>query len=100
MQLRLPFFLASVLLLSTSAPSALAAEASSFLAPPALGDGLPVAPANSVPLNPELLSNLEAKVGDGTLARITSVLVAHDGKLVYEGYFNGAERDTLHDVRS
>ncbi len=98
MQLRLPLFLASALLLATSVPVARAAAPPA--SPPALGDGLAVAPAGSVPLDPQLLAGLEAKIGDGTFARISSVLVAREGKLVYESYFNGAERDTLHDVRS
>lgn len=70
------------------------------LSPPDLGDGLPVAQASAVPLDPRLLSELGAKVGDNTFQKITSVLVLVDGKLAYEAYFNGADRKTLHDVRS
>ncbi|WP_268631344.1 serine hydrolase, partial [Escherichia coli] len=34
------------------------------------------------------------------LKQIRSVLLQVDGKVVYEGYFNGADAQTLHDVRS
>ncbi len=68
--------------------------------PPELGDGLAVAPAAEAGLEPAPLASLAERVADGTFPRVTSVLVAVDGKLVYEGYFNGAGRDTGHDVRS
>ena len=51
-------------------------------------------------LSPALLSALGDKIRDNTFQRITSVLVMVEGKLVYEGYWNGAERDTQHDIRS
>jgi CubicO group peptidase (beta-lactamase class C family) len=69
-------------------------------APPELGDGLAVAPAASVPLDAGRLAALAAKIQDGSFPRITSVLLAVDGRLVFEGYFNGSSREALNDVRS
>jgi CubicO group peptidase (beta-lactamase class C family) len=68
--------------------------------PPDLADGLAVSPAAAAGLDSNLLATLEKSIGDGTFQHITSVLVAVDGKLVYEGYFDGATRETQHDVRS
>jgi len=68
--------------------------------PPDLSDGLPASGAAAAGLDTSLLRTMEARIADGTLQRITSVLVAVDGKLVFEGYFNTAGRDTAHDVRS
>lgn len=51
-------------------------------------------------LDPALLTALGGKILDNSFQRITSVLVMVDGRLVYEEYWNGAGRETLHDVRS
>lgn len=69
-------------------------------APPDLADGLRVAAAETVGLDPAPLARLEADIAAGTLQRITGVLLAVDGQLVYEGTFGGTDRDTRHDVRS
>jgi CubicO group peptidase (beta-lactamase class C family) len=68
--------------------------------PPDLADGLAVSPAAAAGLDANLLATLEKSIGDGTFQHITGVLVAVDGKLAYEGYFDGATRETQHDVRS
>ncbi|HBL31078.1 MAG TPA: serine hydrolase [Acidobacteria bacterium] len=41
-----------------------------------------------------------AKIREGGFQSITSVVVAVDGALVYEGYFNGSQRESLNDIRS
>jgi CubicO group peptidase (beta-lactamase class C family) len=47
------------------------------------------------------LARLEERVAAGELRGVTSVLVSTlETDLLYEGYFGGAGRDTLHDVRS
>lgn len=57
-------------------------------------------------LQPSLAENaikldaMEAAIADQTLKQITSVVAMQRGELVYEGYFNGADAQTLHDVRS
>lgn len=68
--------------------------------PPQFDDGLAASTAADAKLDTTLLTTLGERIKDGTFQRISSVVVAVDGKLVYEGYFNGAERDTAHDVRS
>lgn len=68
------------------------------LHPPDLADGLAVAPAAH--LDTRLLTALGESIRKGDFQKVTSVLVMKDGRLVYEGYFNGAERETQHDVRS
>ncbi|EDM35843.1 hypothetical protein PBAL39_06676 [Pedobacter sp. BAL39] len=44
----------------------------------------------------ELKANVEASV----FKHITSIIVIKNGELLIEEYFNGANRDSLHDVRS
>ena len=77
-----------------------AAETPAELQPPDLADGLAVSSASAAHLNTGLLATLGERVQDNTFQRITSVLVMVDGKLAYEAYFNGADRDTQNDVRS
>ena len=82
------------------APNLHAEAAPPELHPPKLSDGLAASTAADAKLDTALLATLGERIRDNTLQRISSVVVAVDGKLVYEGYFNGAERDTAHDVRS
>lgn len=70
------------------------------LSPPDLADGLPAGSAAAAHLDPKLLTTLGLRIQDNTFQQITSVVVMVDGKLTYEGYFNGAGRDTQHDIRS
>ncbi|HEX4960212.1 MAG TPA: serine hydrolase [Thermoanaerobaculia bacterium] len=70
------------------------------LQPPDQADGIPVSTAAAARLDTALLTTLGDKVRDNTFQKITSVLVMVDGKLAYEGYFNGADRETQNDVRS
>lgn len=43
---------------------------------------------------------MNTEIGNYTMKEITSVVVIKDGKLLLEEYFNGADRNTLHDPRS
>lgn len=70
------------------------------LHPPDLADGLAVSPAAAARLDARLLTALGESIRKGDFQKVTSVLVSVEGKLVYEGYFNGAGRETQHDVRS
>lgn len=91
----------SLSLLALFLPVALAAaEDSVSLSPPALGDGLAVATAADRALDVARLEALGAAVAAGTFEDITSVLLAVDGRLVYEGYWNGKSREDRHDIRS
>ncbi|MEM8963214.1 MAG: serine hydrolase [Acidobacteriota bacterium] len=72
--------------------------ASPIESPPDLGDQIEVGPLDG--LDTGRLEALERAIAREELVAITSVLLAVDGTLVYEGYFDGADRDTLHNTRS
>ncbi|MDR3251928.1 MAG: beta-lactamase family protein [Tannerella sp.] len=46
------------------------------------------------------LEELNRKIATETYKDITSIVVIKDGKLLIEEYFNGSNRNTLHDTRS
>lgn len=50
--------------------------------------------------DPARLLALQQAIARDELKQIRSVLLQVDGQVVYEGYFNGADAQTLHDVRS
>ncbi|MGE8259453.1 MAG: serine hydrolase, partial [Stenotrophomonas sp.] len=56
--------------------------------------------ARATPPDPARLQALQQAIASDELKQIRSVLLQVDGKVVYEGYFNGADAQTLHDVRS
>ena len=43
---------------------------------------------------------MEAAIRAGEFKKVTSVVVARNGSVVCEGYFNGADAATLHNTRS
>lgn len=47
-----------------------------------------------------LLDSMTIAVEKNTYANIHSILIAKEGELVYERYFNGWNKDSLHDTRS
>lgn len=51
-------------------------------------------------LLPSCFKRMEESICSGKFKRITSVLVARHGKLVYETYFDGSEANTLRNTRS
>ncbi|WP_440224298.1 serine hydrolase domain-containing protein [Dokdonella sp. MW10] len=69
-------------------------------APTRLDDGWRVADPAAQGWDPKPFAEAEAKIADGTWKGVTSLVVVHRGKLVHERYFNGTDRDTLHDTRS
>jgi CubicO group peptidase (beta-lactamase class C family) len=77
-----------------------AAPAAAYTPPEDLEDGWPVADAASVGWDVATLDALAAKLADKDHAAITSVLVAHRGRLIHETYANGGSRDRLNDMRS
>jgi CubicO group peptidase (beta-lactamase class C family) len=85
---------------ATPVPSQPPLTAAAEMRPPELADGLPAGAAGEAGFDVKLLSTLGERIHDNTFQRITSVLVLRDGKLVYEGYWNGTGRDTRHDIRS
>ena len=60
----------------------------------------PVADAGARGWNIERLAALDAAIASGEAPDTTSVLVVHRGALIHEAYFNGADRQTLHNTRS
>lgn len=60
----------------------------------------PPAPGEPAAALAPSLQRLEARIAAGELRQVTSVLVSTPRGLLYEGYFGGAGRDTLHEVRS
>ncbi len=62
---------------------------------------LPIAAQAASPrLDPAPLAALEAAVASDEIKQVTSVLLLVDGTVAYEHYFNGADAQTLNDVRS
>ncbi|MBB5865487.1 serine hydrolase [Xanthomonas sp. 3058] len=68
--------------------------------PPALDDGWPVASAAATGWNPAVLAQMEQALATDLAPATTSVLIVHNGVLVYEHYLGDADRQTLHDTRS
>lgn len=60
-------------------------------------DGFPVSNAS---FDKNKIKALKGNVEAGVFKHITSIVVIKDGKLLIEEYFNTANRDSLHDVRS
>lgn len=79
---------------------ALPVAAGQYQPPKAVADNWPVADAGKLGWDTATLGSLEDKVGDGTYKKITSVVVADHGRLIYEHYFNDGSADLLNDVRS
>ena len=90
-----------VFLAPFAAASASAVEAKpAYQAPETLTDGWQVTDATATQWKVAQFAELEAAIAKGTYPGVTSVVVAHEGKLVYERYFNGGDRETLNDTRS
>lgn len=60
-------------------------------------EGFPVSKEN---FDQKKIKEMKADIEAGVFRHITSVAVIKNGKLLIEEYFNGATRDSLHDVRS
>lgn len=52
------------------------------------------------PFDRDKIKALKGNIDEAVFKHITSVIVIKAGKLLIEEYFNGATRDSLHDVRS
>lgn len=95
----LPYRLACILALACLVPTRAAARADGH-PPPRRDDGWPVADAATLHWHTDRFRALEARLADGTYKGITSVLVARDGKLIYETYAGDGAPDRLNDIRS
>lgn len=56
--------------------------------------------ASDFKYNKKKIELLNTEIANYNLKEITSIVVIHKGKLLLEEYFNGANRNTLHDTRS
>jgi CubicO group peptidase (beta-lactamase class C family) len=69
-------------------------------APQQIDDGWTVAAPSAVGADAALLDTMLARIQSGDYTGIHAVLVAKDGSLVVEQYFDGHDRNTLHEIRS
>lgn len=70
------------------------------VSPENTGDGWPVSTPDAEGMDTQrLISGLES-IKDGSYAGVDSVIIARNGRLVAEAYFNGYGSETLHDLRS
>lgn len=76
------------------------AVAGSYAPPPKLDDGWDIADAAESGWNLSILAAMEAAIASGAAPDTTSILIARDGKLVYEHYFNSGGREVLNNPRS
>ena len=66
----------------------------------AVDDALPTATLSSVGMDTTYLNNVDRKISQEKKHKIHSMLVARNGKLVFEKYYNGFGRNNPHDLRS
>ncbi|MCG8435968.1 MAG: beta-lactamase family protein [Gammaproteobacteria bacterium] len=79
----------------------LIAHASQSLGTPeAVNDGWPTASLETGKLNPAKMAALAEFIREDSHGDFRSLLISSNGKLVFEAYFNGHRRKTIHDVRS
>lgn len=88
------------LLLALSLINTPAVAGGSTRLPPTLDDGWQVADATRLGWDSARLTAMETALAHGAAPATRSILIARDGQLVYEQYFNGGEREHLNDVRS
>ena len=87
--------------LALLAPACAGAQASTAYQVPAAGeDGWKVVDAGRRGWKLERFAALETAITRGDFPGVTSVVVAQDGQLLYERYFNGGGPDVLNDTRS
>jgi CubicO group peptidase (beta-lactamase class C family) len=68
--------------------------------PDALDDGWPVSTLEAEGVSVSRMVDVQEFIRRDPHNDLMGLLIARNGKLVYEGYFNGHDRDTLHDIRS
>ncbi|WP_282609293.1 serine hydrolase [Pelagibius sp. Alg239-R121] len=68
--------------------------------PDAEDDGWPVSNLEAEGVNPQLVGQMLGDIKAGEFTKIDSVLIARNGKLIFEAYFNGFGRDSTHDTQS
>lgn len=80
--------------------TAIAQKTNALTTPPAQSDGWATASAASVKISAAHLQAMASAIHADEFKKITSVLLARNGKLVYEAYFDGAGAEVLRNTRS
>jgi CubicO group peptidase (beta-lactamase class C family) len=68
--------------------------------PEALDDGWAVSTLGDEGLDARQVAEVEKRIQDGAYGQVHSCLIVRNGKLVYERYFHGFRRDSLHRLYS
>ena len=68
--------------------------------PARLGDGLEIGPAGDAGLSPAVLERLVQSIVNETYPKVHGVLLWRRGRLVFEEYFYGYDREREHQLRS
>jgi CubicO group peptidase (beta-lactamase class C family) len=55
---------------------------------------------SNLPFDKKIIKYLKGAVGEGVFKKINSIIVLKEGKILIEEYFNGENRNSLHDPRS
>jgi CubicO group peptidase (beta-lactamase class C family) len=76
------------------------AAATVTLAPENTGDGWATSTPAAEGMDAQHLSSLFDSLRNGVFPGVDSMVVVRNQRLVAEGYFNGFDRDTVHDLRS
>ncbi|HKI79962.1 MAG TPA: serine hydrolase [Ignavibacteriaceae bacterium] len=71
-----------------------------ILQPVLLNDGWEISSLNAENFSSGPLLKMEEDINSGKFKKITSILIARDGKLVYEKYFGDSKQTDLRDTRS
>lgn len=89
-----------LIFIATLASVCFAQETLTLFPPPETGDGWRSAEAAAAGLSAARLLEMETAIRAEDFKRISSVLIARGGKLVYEKYFDGSAPSALRDTRS
>ena len=81
-------------------PLQLIAQTYTYQPPEQINDGIKTADARDMNVNLDLIEEGIKKVSSGEYQKMDALLIAKNGKLVVEAYFNGFSRDQLHQTRS
>lgn len=71
-----------------------------YLNPKEKNDGLSVGSITAVNDDLSDLERMKDSIEAGALTNVHSLLIAHNGRLIYENYFNGFHANLPHDTRS
>ena len=93
-----PFFIFILAVSITS--NSFAQVKKEFALPQARQDGWVTTNVESVKLSTARLHTMESAIRSGEFKKITSILIARNGKLVYESYFDDLHPTALRDTRS